>query len=91
MKVTTNRGKAFDVLWCWGPLRDADEVMLCMMDARPLPEIAADFDGLDSLTRTAENEKDMNFSGYSRVRHISRKRGTEEVTITLEKAVTEND
>lgn len=89
MQITTSAGKQIDVLWCWGPLRDADEVMLCLMDDRPISEIAADFDGLEQIVRTDEIEKEMTFTGYSRLRMISRERGKSKVTIALEKGESE--
>lgn len=86
MNVTTNKGQTFDVLWCWGPLHDADEVMLALHDDRPIPEIALDFDGLTELTATDKDGKARPYIGYSELRGITRNRGSNKVTITLERS-----
>lgn len=55
MQLTTNTDKTFEVYFA-ERTRISDQVIIEMHDERPLPEIAADFYGLESLTVTDETK-----------------------------------
>lgn len=81
MTIVTSKGKTFEVLWCWAPTSDGS-LMLAMRDTRRLPEIAADFDGLDRIERSSEDEGDKVYGGYDDLRGIARS-SAGDVIITL--------
>lgn len=72
MKVTTSKGKTFDVDWMWGPIGNTRDLMLQLKDERPIPEIAVDFDGVEHFHRESETQGDMDFDGYTILRGIIR-------------------
>lgn len=51
MKIETSKGKNFNIEFICSPLRDGSKAIIEMEDARPLAEIAADFDGLESIKK----------------------------------------
>ena len=69
MKIKTPAGKEFEIKIICNDLRDPDKVMIVLEDDRPLPEIAADFDGLETFTKTDEKKKGVNevYEGYSKL------------------------
>jgi len=88
MKITTNRGKTFDVSFVCFPLMDGRKMLIDMVDDRPLPDIASDFDGLESIVKTdVINEKDVQeqYDGYGRLVAIKRNAASGTVLLTLEK------
>lgn len=82
MTIQTSRGQTFDVRWCWAPVSDGT-MMLCLQDERRLPEIAADFDGLEQIDRISAIEGDMTYEGYSEMTGISRDAASGDVVVTL--------
>ena len=82
MKVTTSKGKTFDVDWMWGPVGQNEDLMLEYADDRPLSRIAKDFEGCDSFHRESETEGDMDWTGYTGLRSIVRS-GRGKVQLTL--------
>lgn len=90
MKITTSKGKTFDVLWCWAPVGATGSMMIRLRDGRPLPDIAADFDGCDHFHRESDEEGNMDFDGYSLLTGIVRQSLMTDalsVTLTLNKPV----
>ena len=82
MKITTNRGQAFDVNWAWamdGVLR------IELPDTRPIGDIAEDFDGLVRIERKSEEEGDDTYIGYDVLTGVTRNRGKGTALLTLEK------
>lgn len=75
MKIKTSKGHEYEAAYLGGPTQLGDLVMLQYADGRRLPEIAAEFDGLDWLERIDENQGDKHFAGYSRLNGISRNGG----------------
>lgn len=71
MKLETNTGRTLDAEWIW-PDADGTRLMLETKDARPMAEMAKDFDGL--LWMTTENAPGVTqrFDGFSRLTSISR-------------------
>jgi hypothetical protein len=49
MKLETNGGKVFNIRTICAGLRKKNTVLIELVDERPIPLIAADFDGLDSF------------------------------------------
>lgn len=74
MKIETSKGKTYEVDWIDGPTITSGTVLLQMDDSRPLPEIAADFDGLTRVERYSDTQGDKSFEGYSKLKSISRGR-----------------
>ena len=87
MTVTTSKGKTFDIDWMWGPVGEAEDLMLQLRDGRTIAEIAADFEGCDLFYRRSDTEGDMEFAGYTSVVSAARVRrgGKEAVQLTLER------
>ena len=84
MTVKTDRGKTFDVNYAWGPVRSTGELMIELTaDARPLSQIAADFEGVQAFEREDENEGNMTFEGYTELVSVVRDRNTGAVLLAL--------
>lgn len=75
MKLTTSRNKEYDVIMIGGPTRTSGSVMMEMRDDRRLPEIAAEFDGLDWMKRESKTEGNKEYTGFSVLRSIQRQQG----------------
>lgn len=69
------KGKTHDVKWIW-LLERKDQVILQMVDERPISEIAADWEGAEVIERKSENEGDKTYTGYTRIMRIMRKDDT---------------
>lgn len=72
MTLTTSRNKTYNVDWIDGPTITNGMVMLQMHDTRRLPEIAEEFDGLESMKRESENQGDKEFVGFTVLQRIAR-------------------
>ena len=87
MTITTDRGKTFEVNFAWGPVRSTGELMIELaQDVRPLSEIAADFEGVQTFDRKDELEGDMMFEGYTEIMSVVRDRYRDTVTIAIRRA-----
>lgn len=73
MKLTTSKGKTFDVNWIDGPTITSGDVVLQMTDSRKLSRIASDFEGLESLKRESETQGNKEWNGYTVLQSISRR------------------
>ena len=88
MTIKTDRGKTFDVNYAWGPVRSTGELMIELTaDARPLSQIAADFEGVQAFERADENEGNMTFEGYTELVSVVRDRTRGAVLLALRKEV----
>lgn len=88
MTVKTDRWKTFDVNYAWGPVRSTGELMIELTaDARPLSQIAADFEGVQAFEREDENEGNMTFEGYTELVSVVRDRTRGAVLLALRKEV----
>lgn len=84
MTITTDKGKTFDVNYAWGPVRTTNELMIELAgDARPLSQICADFEGVQTFERKDEDEGDMTFTGYTDLVSASRDRSRGTVALAL--------
>lgn len=70
MQLKTSKNNTYTVDWI--DTVSTGGVYMQMPDARPLPEIAAEFDGLSWLERYDENQGDKRFEGYSVLSMIRR-------------------
>lgn len=73
MKITTNLGQTFNISHIW-PAHGGDRIMIETDDARPIHEIAAAFDGVQTLEKTDEKKPGVKevYSGYTRLICVSR-------------------
>lgn len=90
MQITTSKGKTFDVGFIGALLRDGNRMMIELADARPFAEIAADFDGLETIKRENEHVKPGVISyeiyeGFTQLVGMQRNRETGAVRLTLER------
>lgn len=83
VKITTAAGKTLEVDSVWGPLFRTNELMIDMVDARPLCEIAADFDKPGTIVRH-EDKKDIEYAGYTHLRGIYRDEYAVHITMSKE-------
>ncbi len=72
MQLKTSRGNEYDVAFVDGPSIVSGRVILEMADPRRLPEIAAEFDGLEHMERTDPNQGDKRWDGYTELAAITR-------------------
>ena len=86
MNVKTGTGKTYNVQWIAAD-GNGKQVLIYMDDTRPISVIAADFEGVEKLEKTAyagTKEIKETFEGYTHLCAVQEQgRGT--VLITLEK------
>lgn len=70
MLLKTSKNKEYTVDWV-DTVMDG-KLFLQMADIRHLPEIAAEFDGLEWLKREDENQGDKLYEGFDTLHHIQR-------------------
>lgn len=80
MTVTTDKGLTYPIDWMWA--RSPAELMFRLDDPRPLPQIAADFDGCHRLERLSPTEGNILYEGYRTLVAIKRDRD-DGVLVTL--------
>ena len=87
MKITLSNGKAFDIRHIGTMLRDGNRVVIELEDGRALSKIAANFEGVDTITKTDNNNPNVKevFDGYTKLVGIQRNKAAGTVRITLEK------
>lgn len=87
MRIQTDRGKTFEVKWCFQLSRNPNALNIEYRDERPFAEIAADFDGVNTITKVDDTkpEKEKPYTGFTKLTGINRldKKGT--VRLTLER------
>lgn len=84
MKLKTSKGHEYDVVFVDGPTFISGDVVIQLHDIRRLPEIAAEFDGLERFERTSESRGNKAWEGYSDLQRIVRM-GDGSVQIALNK------
>lgn len=74
MKITTNLGQTFNINHIWPTTRGGDRIMIETDDTMPIHEIAAAFDGVQTLEKTDEKKPGIKevYSGYTRLICVSR-------------------
>lgn len=83
MKLITSKGRIYDIDWI--DTISTGTLYMQMENAKRLPEIAEEFDGLEWLKREDENQGDKLFEGYSILTMI-RRDAPGVVILTFEKA-----
>jgi len=84
MQLKTSLGYTYTVDWI-DTVSTSGNVFMQMADARALPEIAAEFDGLEWLKREDADQGNKTFEGYSVLIGIQRVE-PDIVIMTLKKA-----
>lgn len=87
MQITTSKEKTFDIQFIGALLRNSNRAMIELKDDRPINEIAADFDGLTTITKTDALKPSVKevFEGFTQLVGIQRNEGNGTVLLTLEK------
>lgn len=85
MKTTTSKGKTFDASTAFVLARDSNRLMMDVMDERALSEIAADFEGVETLTQVDALHVEHVYHGYTVLAAISRNKSDGSVRLTLKK------
>lgn len=85
MKTTTSKGKTFEASPALVSVRDKSRLMLDVMDERPLSQVAADFEGLETLTQRDTQDVEHVYRGYTEVAAASRNESDGSLRITLKK------
>ena len=87
MQIRTNDGKSFDIIFIGTLLRDGNRLVIELKDDRAFSEIAADFEGMETITKTDSrkpNRKDI-YEGFTKLSGINENEATGTVRITLKK------
>lgn len=87
MKITTSKGKVFNIGFICSPLSTPEHVIIETSDTRPFSEIAADFEGLESIKKeddTRESSVYEIYEGFSRLVEMHRY-ADGSIRLTLEK------
>ena len=85
MRTTTSRGKTFETSRAMVSVRDERILMMDVVDARSVSEVAADFDGVEKLTQEDAQHVEHVYKGYTLLTAISRNKSDDSKRITLEK------
>lgn len=71
MRIITTKNKTVEVDFAWAPTADGS-CMIQYADDRRLPEIAAEWDGLETIHFTdGAAEKEYDWTGYTRLMQIT--------------------
>lgn len=86
MKITTSKGKTFDVNWAFGPTSASGSLMIELADNRHLSEIAADFEGNSKIEKTDKTKPGVIevYEGFTELAIIQRNKNGS-VLVKLEK------
>ena len=91
MKLKTSSGKEFDIRVIVSGLRNKNTVLIELEDDRPLPQVAADFDGMGSFVKYDEAIEGVRetYEGFSKLVRIQRNADAGTVRLTLERSETD--
>ena len=89
MKIALSNGKSFDIIHIGALLRNGNQIVIELEDERALSKIAANFEGVETITKTDENRPNVNevYEGFTQLVSIHMNRSAGTVRLTLEKAV----
>ncbi len=87
MTITTDSGKTFDINWIGATNRFGNKLMIEMVDDRALSQIAADFEGVGTITKTDSKKPDVEevYKGFSKLVGMSKENFDGVIRLTLEK------
>lgn len=77
MQVTTSNGKTYDTAFAEGPTMIGGTLMMRIRDGRSIGEIAPEFENLETIQRTDENQGDKQWTGYTKLLGMRRISKTE--------------
>lgn len=88
MKIMTNDGKCFDIIFIGALVRDGRRVVIEMEDDRALSAIAADFEGVETATKTDSERPNVKeiYEGFTQLVDIRRNTAAGTVRLTLERS-----
>jgi len=76
--------KTYDVDFAWAPTFDGG-CMIQMNDQRRIPEIAAEFDGIEKIHCVDDGAgQEYDWEGYSRLKSITSNNGKVQITLAKE-------
>lgn len=86
MQITTENGKTFEARYIGLMLRNGKKVLVEIVDDRPLAEIAADFDGAQTIVKTDSSRGDVKttYEGFVHLTSIARAVNSSTVRLSLE-------
>lgn len=92
MKIMTNDGKCFDIIFIGTLLRDGRRVVIELTDDRALSEIAADFEGVETITKTDSARPSVKevYEGFTQLVDIRRNTAAGTVRLTLERSASDD-
>lgn len=87
MKITTSKGKTFEINFIWPMNRDGGRLMIELADDRPMAQIAQDFDGIETIEKTDEKKPGVKevYEGYTSLVMMSRENYEGVIRLTLKK------
>lgn len=92
MQITLSNGKVFEVEFVGTLLRDGKRVVIEMVDDRALSQIAPDFEGVETITKT--NSKNLTvkevYEGFTQLVEIHRNTAAGTVRLTLERSASDD-
>lgn len=91
MQIVTSKGKTFDVNYIGTLILNGNRMMIDIDDDRCFAEIAADFDGLETITKTDAVKPGVKevYEGFSKLVAMARNAQDGSVRLTLECPVKE--
>lgn len=86
MTIETSKGKTYAVKWIFALSHNANQILIEYADDRPLAEIAAEFDGLETITKTDTSRPGVKevYEGFTQLAGVQRM-AAGSVRVTLEK------
>lgn len=87
MTITTSKGKTFDINWMWSTNRGGNRLMIEMEDSRSMSDIADDFEGVCTITKTDSKTPGVKevYEGFTTLVILSRDNADGVIRLTLEK------
>jgi hypothetical protein len=82
-----SNGKAFDINWMGATNRFGNKLMIELVDNRALSKIAANFEGVDTITKTDSKKPNVKevYEGYTKLVGMSKENAEGVIRLTLEK------
>lgn len=87
MKITTSKGKTFPIVSIVEMFRNGNQILIDLPDDRLLSEVAADFEGLETITMTNTKKpgKKEVYEGFTHLADVHQNKAAGTVRLTLEK------
>ena len=87
MQIMMSKGKTFDVAFIGAMTLEGSRVLIDLPDSRKFSEIAADLEGLDTITKTDEAYPGVTevYEGFTEIVDMHRSAADGSVRLTLKK------